>query len=137
MADIRDRTLTLASCRFDWVFHGYDKMLEGKSTFSDIDAVAIVNDHALLIEHKFMSRGDEIPQIYDGQRKVYKHFLRDKNNTILFVAGDMEKSIPYYIEDLGTGESVDLRHLSDIQCRKYLKDMLFEWNKKVVTNGTD
>ena len=134
MADIRDRSLTLASCRFDWVFHGYDKVLEGKSTFSDIDAVTVVNNHALLIEHKFMKREDDVPEIYSGQRKVYNHFLRDPNNDAWFIAGDMEKSVPYYIEDLRNGLSVDLRGYSDIECRKDHKDVLHTWNQKAVKN---
>lgn len=137
MADIRDRNLTLASCRFDWVFHGYDKMLEGKSTFSDVDAVTVVNNNALLIEHKYMSREGKVPEIYQGQWRVYSHFLGDPRNEVWVVAGDMEKSIPYYIEDLRTGATYDLRNKDDLTCRKTLKDMLKNWNQKAINNGTD
>jgi hypothetical protein len=108
-------------------------MLDGKSTFSDIDAVTVVNNHALLVEHKFMKREDSIPELYAGQFKVYNHFLRDPQNDAWFIAGDMEKSVPYYIEDLRTGTIIDLRPYSDIECRKYLKDMLHAWNQKAVS----
>lgn len=128
MADIRNRQLTLADCRFDWVFHGYDSAFEGNATFSDIDGIVRVNDHFLFVEHKSMNRNDRLPTLPKGQLGVYEALSKLPNATCLLVAGDMQKSVPYYIQSIpAEGEGIDLREFDDMSARKILKTILENW----------
>lgn len=128
MADIRNRNLTLADCRFDWVFHGYDNAFDDKATFSDIDAVVHHEGHFLFIEHKSMTREDRIPSLPKGQLGLYSALAARPGNMCLLVAGDMKKSVPYYIEQIGeSGIRLDLRSEDDITARLILKSILETW----------
>ena len=130
MADIRNRTLTLADCRFDWVFHGYDAAFEGKATFSDIDGVVYHNGHFLFVEHKSMKEEDEPPVLSKGQLKVYEALSKMPNTTCWFIAGNMQESVPYYIQGIGNELSADLRGVDKIFARAFLRGMLEAWYKK-------
>lgn len=128
MADIRNRSLTLADCRFDWVFHGYDSAFDGEATFSDIDGIVHVNGHFLLVEHKSMNRSDRLPTLPKGQLGVYSALAQLPNVTCLLVAGDMQKSVPYFIQSIpASGEGIDLREFDDMAARKVLKALLENW----------
>jgi hypothetical protein len=127
MADIRDRTLPLASIRFDWTFWGYDQVFDGRKTFSDIDAVVNNNGHFLFIEHKRMKSWDRPPTLPPGQLQVYTSLAQNPNMSAWLVAGDMELSIPFWVENLQTGSTVDLRKHEPIEARKVLKDLLQNW----------
>lgn len=135
MADIRNRSLTLADCRFDWVFHGYDNAFEGKATFSDIDGVVHHNGHFLFVEHKSMSRQDRIPTLPKGQLGLYSALASQPNSMCLLIAGDMQKSVPYYIEQIGeSGIRIDLRSEDDITARLVLKSILETWYEYATQN---
>lgn len=133
MADIKNRNLTLADCRFDWVFHGYDSAFNGDATFSDIDGIVHVNGHFLLVEHKSMQRSDRLPTLPKGQLGVYSALSKLPNVTCLLVAGDMQKSIPYYIETIPSdGRGIDLREIDDMAARRILKAILENWYETAV-----
>jgi hypothetical protein len=128
MADIRNRNLTLADCRFDWVFHGYDSAFQGQATFSDIDGVVHHKGHFLFIEHKSMSREDKLPSLPKGQLGLYSALAALPNSTCWLVCGDMQKSVPYYIEEIGGSEfRIDLRGEDDMTARSVLKHILDSW----------
>jgi hypothetical protein len=131
MADIRNRKLTLADCRFDWVFHGYDNSFDNEATFSDIDGVVHLNGHFLFVEHKSMQRSDRQPTLPRGQLAVYEALSKIPNATCLLVSGDMQKSVPYYIETIPSdGVGIDLREFDDMSARKVLMAILNEWYKE-------
>jgi hypothetical protein len=134
MADIRNRDLTLADCRFDWTFHGYDSSFPGTATFSDIDGIVHINGHFLFIELKSMKIDDPIPQLSKGQRAVYEALGDLGPTTCLFIAGDMQKSVPYYVEDLVETFSWDLRSLGELGARDALRDIIKRWSDRVTAN---
>lgn len=127
MADIRNRELKFADIRFDWDFHGYTKVFEGNTTFSDIDAVINNNGHFLFIEHKRMKPTDKPPTLPPGQRGVYTELASLPKFTAWLVAGDMQLSIPYWVENLETGAIVDLRQYEPRNARAALTDLLASW----------
>lgn len=127
MADIRNRTMTFADCRFDWTYHGYDKAFDGSATFSDIDGALYVNGKYLFVELKFCTKLDEFPSMPPGQKNLYKGLATDLGATCLLVAGDMQKSVPFFIEDIGTGIRHDLTSLNEINARKYLRQLFSDW----------
>lgn len=128
MADIRNRTLTLADCRFDWVFHGYDTAFEGQGTFSDIDGVIYHNGHFLFIEHKSMSADEKPSSLPKGQLKLYRALSLLPNSTCYLVGGDMKESVPFYIEQIGGKERImNLRGYDKFSARAALRDILIEW----------
>lgn len=130
MADIRNRSLTLADCRFDWVFHGYDDAFQGKATFSDIDGVVHHKGHFLFVEHKSMTREDRIPTLPKGQLGLYSALASRPNTTCMLIAGDMQKSIPFYIQVIGDSIGLDLRSEDDMSARRVLKSILDSWFEK-------
>ena len=131
MADIRNRRLTLADCRFDWVFHGYDASFDNKATFSDIDGIVHVNGHFLFVEHKSMQRSDKPPKLPNGQQAVYQALSQLPNATCILVSGDMQKSVPYYIETVPSdGTGIDLREFDDMAARRVLMAILGNWYKE-------
>lgn len=127
MADIRNRSMTLADCRFDWTFYGYDKAFDGTATFSDIDGALYINGHYMFIELKYAVKEDGFPTLAPGQKNLYKALARDLKATCLLVAGDMQKSIPFFVEDIGTGELHDLSAFDEISARKYLRKLFSDW----------
>ena len=127
MADIRNRTMTLADCRFDWTFYGYDKVFDGTATFSDIDGAIYLNGKYLFVELKFCNRNDGFPTLPKGQKNLYTALAKDLGATCLLVAGDMQKSIPFFVEDIGTGERHDLSGLDEISARKFLRKLFGDW----------
>lgn len=127
MADIRNRELTLADCRFDWVHHGYDKAFEGKATFSDIDGVVHHEGHFLFVELKSLSPEQDIPVLPKGQRGLYEALANQPNTTCLFVAGDMKKSIPYYVEFIGQDRVLDLRKVDPLLAMRTLRVIFETW----------
>lgn len=129
MADIRNRSMTLADCRFDWVYHGYDAAFEGQATFSDIDGVVYLNDHFLFTELKMMRRDEDLPKLPNGQLKVYKALASRPKTQCYFVAGDMQKSVPFYIYNVNTGEHHDLRMMEDLDARAFLRSLIKQWNE--------
>ncbi len=132
MADIRNRSMTLADCRFDWTFHGYDKVFEKKATFSDIDSVLFWNDSFLFIEMKYAKRSDPAPFLHPGQDKVYKALNRQGNNTCWLVSGDMQKSVPFFVVCLCGCETVhDLRGHDEFEARAFLRDLIEDWKNSV------
>jgi hypothetical protein len=134
MADIRNRSLTLADCRFDWVFHGYDEAFQGYATFSDIDGIVHLNGHFLFVEHKYCDRDSAPPIMSQGQKSVYEALSNVNKTTCLLIAGDTKKSIPYFIEDLKTGMKLDLSKSSDIDARATLKMILADWANHALSN---
>lgn len=131
MADIRNRSMTLADCRFDWTFHGYDKVFEKQATFSDIDSVLLWNDHFLFIEMKSSKREDPAPFLYPGQAKVYEALGKHYANTCWLVSGDMQKSIPFFVVDLDSGYAHDLRDFSEMDSRAFLRGLIEDWKNSV------
>ncbi len=129
MADIRNRSMTLADCRFDWVYHGYDSVFEGEATFSDIDGVVFKNDHFLFTELKMMKRDDPLPVLPNGQMKVYSALASRPKTQCYFIAGDMQKSVPYYILDINTRRFYDLRFAEDLDARAFLRSLIQQWNE--------
>jgi hypothetical protein len=134
MADIRNRTMTLADCRFDWTFYGYDKAFDGTATFSDIDGAIYLNGRYLFIELKFARREDGFPILAKGQKNLYKALARDLGATCLLVAGDMQRSVPFFIEDIGTGIRHDLSSLDEINARKFLRQLFSDWNETTIAD---
>jgi hypothetical protein len=64
MADIRDKTKTLAEIRDNWASTGIEGALHGRCAFTDIDALTERNGQFLIIERnrscRPMSKGQEI-----------------------------------------------------------------------------
>ena len=131
MADIRNRSMTLADCRFDWTFHGYDKVFEKEATFSDIDSVLLWKDRFLFIEMKSAKREDPAPFLYAGQAKVYDALARNYKSSCWLVSGDMQKSIPFFVVNLNNGFAHDLREFTEMDARKYLRSMIENWKNSV------
>jgi hypothetical protein len=123
--------MTLADCRFDWTFHAYDKVFDKQATFSDIDSVLLWKDYFLFIEMKSSKREDEAPFLYPGQAKVYEALGKQDKNTCWLVSGDMQKSIPFFVVDLQTGYTVDLRNCSEMDARAYLRGWIEDWKNSV------
>jgi hypothetical protein len=119
--------MTLADCRFDWTYHGYDKVFDGSATFSDIDGALYLNGRYLFVELKFARKEDGFPTIPPGQKNLYKGLALDLGATCLLVAGDMQKSVPYFIEDIGTGLRHNLTDLDEISARKFLRKLFSDW----------
>lgn len=131
MADIRNRSMTLADCRFDWTFHGYDKVFQKEATFSDIDSVLLWKDYFLFIEMKSAKREDEAPFLYPGQAKVYEALAKSYQNTCWLVSGDMQKSIPFFVVDLDDGYVHDLRNFNEMDARAFLRGLIEDWKNSV------
>lgn len=64
MADIRDKTKTLAEIRDNWATTGIEDALHGRCAFMDIDAITERNGQFLIIERnracRPLSKGQEI-----------------------------------------------------------------------------
>lgn len=131
MADIRNRSMTLADCRFDWTFHAYDKVFNKEATFSDIDSVLFWKDHFLFIEMKSAKRSDPKPFLYAGQAKVYNALLNHHASTCWLVSGDMQKSIPFFVVDLLDGYTYDLTRHSEMDARAFLRALIENWKNSV------
>jgi hypothetical protein len=124
--------MTLADCRFDWVHHGYDKCFKGRATFSDIDGALHLDGHFLFIEFKSFKPGEKQPFLYSGQLGLYEALAKQPNTTCWFIGGDMQMSVPWYIENIGTKESFDFSQTGDaLAARESLRVMIDDWRASV------
>jgi hypothetical protein len=90
-----------------------------------------LNGHFLFVEHKSMQRSDRQPSLPRGQLAVYEALSKIPNAICLLVSGDMQKSVPYYIETIPSdGVGIDLREFDDMSARKVLMAILNEWYKE-------
>jgi hypothetical protein len=112
---------------FDWTYHGYDKVFDGSATFSDIDGAMYLNGGYLFIELKYCKREDQFPTLAPGQKNLYLGLSKDLGATCLLIAGDMQKSVPFFVENIGTGERHNLSDLDEISARKYLRKLFSDW----------
>jgi hypothetical protein len=130
MADIRNRNLTLADCRFDWTMHGFESIFEGVGKFSDIDCVLNYRGRILVIENKFWVKksGHDVPRFSGPQREfLYERLRDDYGFTCWYIAGDTKRSVPWFVEDLNSGISYDWTDCEPFEAQENLRELMREW----------
>lgn len=129
MADIRDPQ---AFMKGRWAYDrlGYTQRFPRAISFTDIDAMVEINNHHLFIEHKeyHPKQGNPTP-LPTGQRIALERLAAKEGITILHVAGLAETGRAYWIQNLATRQTIDLRDVSDSKAHDRFQACLDHWYK--------
>lgn len=111
---------------------------------TDVDGFVEIDGRGLFLEHK-----EYDPEIHDdpffmprGQHRAYKWLASRQDTTVLYIAGRAHDCTPWWVMDVGSGWTYDMRHIEDAGARRALLHSIFtiwqfpgEW-QSLTFNGT-
>lgn len=141
MADIRNPE-TFAAGRWAYDASGLSSAFPRKISPTDVDGFVEISGRGLFLEHK-----EYDPEIHDdplfmprGQKRAYQWLATREDTTVLYVAGRALDCTPWWVMDVGSGWTYDMRSIADADERRGKLHSIFtiwqfpgEW--KALTSG--
>lgn len=130
MADIRDKTKTLAEIRDNWQSTGIESALYGRCAFMDIDAITERRGRFLIIE-----RNRKGGPLSTGQELTFRALARLEQFNVVEVWGEPNTypRIRIFYPDATNDKIHDLEALTQDEQIAFMRELVTQWTTKVNT----